>query len=51
MYLDNYVGQLRHVCLSKGNKAELDNLSEHQVLLMDYAREHAEWENIARVIN
>ncbi|ETZ11668.1 hypothetical protein AJ90_17655 [Vibrio parahaemolyticus M0605] len=35
----------------KGNKAELDNLSEHQVLLMDYAREHAEWENIARVIN
>lgn len=34
-----------------GNSAELESLSEHHVLLMDYAREHAEWESIALVID
>ncbi|GBK99851.1 hypothetical protein VH1709_contig00039-0007 [Vibrio harveyi] len=34
-----------------GNRAELDNLSQYQVLLMEYAIEHEEWDKISRLID
>ncbi|WP_129831095.1 antirestriction protein [Vibrio parahaemolyticus] len=39
------------VAFEKGDFAEMENFSYHQVRLMEYAREHSEWDNIARVID
>ncbi|MDG2632946.1 hypothetical protein P7M35_24255 [Vibrio parahaemolyticus] len=39
------------VAFEKGDFAEMENFSYHQVRLMELAREYSEWDNVARVID
>ncbi len=39
------------VAFEKDDYAEMENFSCHQTCLMEYARAHPEWDNIARVID
>ncbi len=51
MYLAYRIEFCAIVAFEKGDFAEMENFSYHQVRLMELAREYSEWDNVARVID